>query len=489
MPTGNDLSDLTSFVQEQEAAGRCVGVCHCDPVSLLELGHSFLDDASGSCETLVVVVQSQSQKDFDNWKSFASAFSFVRHIFVLATGTIEFLSIAKPAIYIPAGACLDQLLEIRETVQSYGGRCVILDRFSSQVIDRPQPSIDSFLSEFCGRNRFSEVVDLIQELSSLRVLMIGESILDEYHYCEAMGKAGKEPILAVRFESAEAFPGGVLATANQVSQFSDHVGLVSLLGTEHSREQFIREHLSPKVDAMFHYQPGAPTTVKRRYLEIYPLQKLFEVYTMEDEVPQEISQAMVHRLERCLQNYDVVIVTDYGHGLMTSEVIETLCQHAPFLAVNTQTNAGNQGFNAISKYAKADFVCISEKEFRIEARSRSRDTRLIVDDVVSRLGCRAAICTQGELGSLSFRSQEGFANVPAFTQKIVDRIGAGDAVLALTSLLAYKNVSLELMGFLGNTIGALAVETVGHRNVITRRALISKIARLMLPYQCEDLRE
>ncbi len=67
-------------------------------------------------------------------------------------------------------------------------------------------------------------------------------------------------------------------------------GMVTLLGTQDSHEQFIREKLDPKIDAMFLYMPGAPTIVKRRLVETYPFQKLFEIYTMEPEIPEAVSQ-------------------------------------------------------------------------------------------------------------------------------------------------------------------------------------------------------
>ena len=73
-----------------------------------------------------------------------------------------------------------------------------------------------------------------------------------------------------------------------------------------------------------------------------------------------------------------MVVTDYGHGMMTPQIVELLCSQERFLAINTQTNAANQGYNTVSKYRRANYVCISEKELRLEARSRSKDLRMII---------------------------------------------------------------------------------------------------------------
>ena len=225
----------------------------------------------------------------------------------------------------------------------------------------------------------------LEKARTTSVLFVGETIIDEYQYCESIGKSGKEPVLAVRYVSEEKFAGGVLATANQSAAFCDRIGMLTLLGTKDSHEEFIREKLNPKIDTSFLYMAGARTILKRRMVETYPFQKLFEVYFMDQEVPEAVNQALYARLQALLPHYDAVVVTDYGHGMLTPEIIELLCGSDRFLAVNTQTNAANQGFNSPSKYARADFLCLSEKELRLEVRNRTKDLRLIVAETAERL--------------------------------------------------------------------------------------------------------
>ena len=200
----------------------------------------------------------------------------------------------------------------------------------------------------------------------------------------------------------------MLATANQSAAFCDRIGMLTLLGTKDSHEEFIREKLNPKIETSFLYMAGARTILKRRLVEIYPFQKLFEVYFMDQEVPGAVSTALYARLQALLPHYDAVVVTDYGHGMMTPEIIDLLCKSDRFLAVNTQTNAANQGFNSPSKYARADFLCLSEKELRLEARNRTKDLRLIVAEAAERLSCRQMLVTRGRSGNLGYHAKEGF---------------------------------------------------------------------------------
>jgi len=162
-----------------------------------------------------------------------------------------------------------------------------------------------------------------------------------------------------------------------------------------------------------------------------------------EENPRETA-AFCAKLEELLPSYDLVIVADYGHGLLSPKAIGLLCNQARFLAVNTQINAGNRGFNAISKYPRAGFVCISENEMRLEARSLRRDIKEIVKDVSEALSCDRILVTRGQDGCLCYGKDESFAYVPAIAHEVVDRMGAGDTVLAVAALCWVGRTALSV---------------------------------------------
>lgn len=343
----------------------------------------------------------------------------------------------------------------------------------------------AYLAGFADRHPAASVLACLEALRGLKVLVVGEAILDEYHYCETLGKSGKEPILATRFLNSEQFAGGILAVANNVAAFAGQVTVLTVLGQQDGRpdpsEPFLRASLDPRVATSFLYQEGAPTITKRRFVERYPLQKLFEVYYMKhmDDDGAE-SAELCARLEATLGDFDVVVVVDYGHGMIGARAVGLLCSGVPFLAVNTQSNADNQGFNTISKYHRADFVSLSEKELRLEARSRSRETRSLMAEVAGKLGCRCLLVTRGREGNLLFdgREAEVLAS-PNLSSQVVDRVGAGDAVLSVTALCAAMNAPAEVVGFLGNVVGAQAVATVGHRQSLDQEQLAGTIKALL----------
>jgi bifunctional ADP-heptose synthase (sugar kinase/adenylyltransferase) len=345
---------------------------------------------------------------------------------------------------------------------------------------QPTDELVEYLGELRTRFGFDDVLRYLDGAQPLRVLTIGEAIVDEYQYVETIGKSGKEPILAARYLSDERFAGGILAVANQLAAAADAVVALTFLGGRDSHEDFIRASLEPNVRLEVVFNPDAPTIVKRRFVETYPFQKLFELYVIDGHAEDESDQAaLCTRLEELLPAADLAVVADYGHGLLREQAVELLCSQAPYLAVNTQVNADNRGFNTISKYRSADFVALSEQELRLEVRNRHRDLREIVLEVAEELGCRRMIVTRGARGCIAYGAENGYQEIPGFVTQVVDRVGAGDAVLAFGSLLAVQGAPSELIGLVGNVVGASAVGIVGNRSSVGRETVVDRLRQLL----------
>lgn len=372
-------------------------------------------------------------------------------------------------------------------VKSVGGQLAFTDDITfsaSRLIKQHLPVFPKEVSEYLAglpaRYSSEEVLRYLECAQLLKVLVVGEAIIDEYQYCEAIGKSSKEPILAVKHLSVERFAGGILAVGNHVANFCDQVGLVTFLGTENSHEEFIREKVNSEIEKIFLYRKNSPTIVKRRYIENYFFTKLLEVYEMNDGALDEADNEMLcTTLSEEVPKYDVVIVVDFGHGMLSREAVDILCSKARFLAVNAQSNAGNLGYHTISRYPRADYVCTTESEIRLETRDRRGDLREMILDVSRRLGCGQIAVTRGKYGCLCYNAGEGFVEVPAFAGQVVDRMGAGDAFLSVTALCVVQKAPMEVVGFIGNAVGAQAVATLGHRQPTERVPLLKHIESLL----------
>ena len=120
------------------------------------------------------------------------------------------------------------------------------------------------------------------------------------------------------------------------------------------------------------------------------MKKMFEVYHFDDtplfsKIEDQLSE-MIH--DRA-NNYDLVIVTDFGHGMFTQKSIDHLQTNSKFLAVNAQSNSANLGYNLITKYKKSDFICIDAPEARLAMSDRYTDLGDLIESKLSKsISCK-----------------------------------------------------------------------------------------------------
>lgn len=499
-----DMVELGGLLAPLKAEGKKIVQCH-GVFDLLHIGHiRHFEEARAFGDILVATItpdrfvnKGPTRPIFNEQlrAEAIAALDCVDHVAINQSPlAVEAIKTLNPDFYVKGPDYKEMgddktggILQEEHAVRSVGGKIVFTDDITfsaSSLINRHLPiytdDVKNYLAGFTSANGVDQVLGYLDTARKLKVLVIGETIIDEYLYCETMGKAGKEPVLAARHLNSERFAGGVVAGVNHVAGISDHVELISFLGSTDSYEDFVREKLLPSVKPTFLYREnGTPTIVKRRFVEAYPLQKLFEIYIMEDGDNHESeTKSLCEKLEDILPKFDVVIVMDYGHGMIVPEVVDLLSNKTKFLAVNTQINAGNRGFNTVSKYPRADYLCVSENEIRLDARNRRQSLENIIEDVSERLSCPSIVITKGVYGCISYNAKEGFFDNPALAIQVVDRVGAGDAVFAITSLCVAQDAPMDIVGFIANAVGAEAVATVGHRETVDHTSLSRHIEYL-----------
>lgn len=499
------LIELAAITAQLRAAGKTVAHCH-GVFDLIHPGHiRHFAAASRLGDVLVVTV---TRDEFVNKGPGRPVFSEqLRAESIAALGCVDYVAInewptavetierLKPSVYVkgsdyarPGDDLTGGIGKEEAAVQAAGGRLHFTDdiTFSSSELlnthfDVYPEEAQAFLKDFRRRYSADQVIERLEALKDLKVLVIGETIIDEYHYVKAVGKSPKETMVTTKFLREEAFAGGILACANHVASLSDHVHVVTCLGRSDSREDFIRSHLKPHVTTKYFHRDGTGTIVKRRFIEPdLSLAKMFEVSFFDDSpLPPHTEQAVCDYLRRVVDGYDLVIVIDYGHGFMGSDIIKTLAGARTHLAVNAQANSANFGFNLITKYPRADYVCIDEPEMRLAMHDRFGDLRRLVTTVGTDLSAARVTVTRGHRGATAWGSRDGFVDVPVFSRKVVDRVGAGDAYLSVTAPCAARGFPTDLVAFVGNAAGALAVAIVGNTSPVERVPLFKFITALL----------
>jgi bifunctional ADP-heptose synthase (sugar kinase/adenylyltransferase) len=168
---------------------------------------------------------------------------------------------------------------------------------------------------------------------------------------------------------------------------------------------------------------------------------------------------------------DVVIVTDFGHGLLAESSVRVLGAAASFMAVNTKSNSANMGFNLITKYPKADFVCIDAPEARLAVSDRNSSVGDIAHRIVNQIDCPRIIITHGKHGCLTHERGQTVHSIPAVARqghryrRRRRRLPGGDRTPGGCRR------RLDRIGFIGNVVGALKVEIV---DIAARRQAIAQ---------------
>ena len=496
--------ELAEIVSGLKAQGRTVVQCH-GTFDLLHPGHiRHLVEAGSQGDVLVVTVTADKYvnkgpgRPVFNQHLRAETLASMECVdfvaineSVTAIGAIKHL---RPDIYVkgddykdPKDDVTGKIVDEKEAVESVGGRIYFTKDItfsSSSLINQAllpfPPETEQWLKAFRKKHSETDVLDVLGALSNLRVLVLGEAIIDEYIFCSGMGKAAKDPILAFLHKTEEAFVGGSFAIANHLADFCGNVEIVTLVGESESREGFIRRSLRPNVTWHGITQKGAPTLCKRRFVDDHTGAKIFELYHMDETPLDEGSEReLLDAVGSRIADFDLVIVADYGHGMMTPALIDLVCQKAKFLAINAQANAGNRGFNTVSKYPRADYICIAGHEMDLETRDRESNDRDKIMAMAVNLNCPRFTVTLGRRGSLHYEKGQEPIRAPAVAPKVVDLVGAGDAVLAITSGLVATSASWETLALIGNAAGAELVSDLGNRRSLSKSTLAKHLIYLL----------
>jgi bifunctional ADP-heptose synthase (sugar kinase/adenylyltransferase) len=340
---------------------------------------------------------------------------------------------------------------------------------------------EQYLNKIRLNLRFDQIKKRFDEISNYKVLVVGDVIIDEYQFIRPVGKASKSSSITSIKQHRELYAGGVLAVANHIADFVETVTLVTTCGLNDGFDYlpFIEEHLHPRVQLSYVRTIDRPTTLKRRFVDDLFGHKLFEVCEINEEPPAQHITEELRKLVHRHGTADMTMVADFGHGLIQEDLLNTLCALDTFLCVNAQTNSTNKGFNLLTKYPRCDYFSIDKEEARLAMHSRFGDIDHIQDELMKQTQAQLSSITLGVNGTMVKRKGELPVMAPILNTDIVDTIGAGDAYLSITGLLARQGATSEEIAFVGNAVGAMAVKILGNKTHIHKTGLLKYIKALL----------
>ena len=369
-------------------------------------------------------------------------------------------------------------------VKKYGGQTIFTSGItfsSSQIIrnnfdtlDKKQKNEIIYLKK---KFNIENIKKILKNIENTNISVIGETILDHYIFCEALGKASKDSTLVVKKNEEEILIGGAAAIANNLAKFTKKVQLFSFYGKSDELNKIIKSKLKKNIVRLFINLKDRPTILKSRLLDKLNNNKIIGIYNLNDDVIKGHAQTnLLSKLRKNLGSQPL-IVADYGHGLLSKKILNYICSKKNFVSVNAQINSSSIGYHNLLNYKKVNLIVINEKEIRFEMRDRNSKIEILMKKLLNKVNCKLLVVTRGNLGLIAY-DKKNFFYSNAYAKEVLDKIGAGDTILFLLSILIFNKVDIRLALFLSSIAAALNVRNYANLHTIEKNEILKIIENL-----------
>lgn len=504
-----DYEKISSVSKEEQDNGNKIVHCH-GTFDLIHPGHVIhFEEAKALGDKLVVTITGEKYVNKGPGRPFfndslraksLTALECIDYVVIIPyPAAVEAIKAVSANIYCKGkeyentsndvtGNMLDDVKAVEEVggVLRYVGSVV----FSSTKLlngnfSTHSPEVKKCCEEIARNYTPAKIREIVDSFSDLKVLVIGDTIFDEYETATVQGLTSKNRILSGRYLYEDRQAGGALAVFRHIQSFTPHVKLISLVGKEPWVDDTLSLYFEDDQDLLVRSEDFT-TIRKRRVVEPWKegseLNKLFSVnYIDEGNPSQQTEQKVLDTIQENINDFDLVLVMDFGHGVMTEKVRNLVQDKAPFLAVNCQTNSNNFGYNIINRqYKRADSFSLDESEIKLACGQKKPDFHIELEKLKTGFASKYAWLTRGAVETIGLHQKEK-NNCPPLENEVVDPVGAGDAFCAISSMAAVKEIPIDLSTYLGQMAGAQAVKIIGNTDAINKGSFL-KAAQTMINF-------
>jgi rfaE bifunctional protein kinase chain/domain len=268
----------------------------------------------------------------------------------------------------------------------------------------------------------------LADLSSVRLLIVGDVMLDRYWFGDVSRISPEAPVPIVKIERCEERPGGAANVARNAASLGAQVALLSLTGRDEAGEILARLLRDGGIDASLHVDDTVSTTVKLRV--IGRQQQLLRI-DFENAPSREVLRAKLGEFARRLPDCDAVVFSDYGKGGLAhiGEMIRCSREAGKTVLVDPKGDD-------YAAYAGATLITPNRSEMR-EVVGRwwdEADLECKASALRARLDLAALLVTRSEEG-MSLFLPDRTLHEKAVTREVFDVSGAGDTVIATLAVM------------------------------------------------------
>lgn len=487
--------------------GNRIALCH-GVFDLVHPGHiTHLEQAKAKADVLVVSITAaryvrkglgRPYFNDEQRMNFLSAIECVDYVILSEGYTVgDIVENVEPDLYVKGAEYAREeedltgmMTKERLLVEEHGGKVAYTEGevFSStKLINTAMsglpPEVIEYMQYFKVCHSIDEIREYADRIENRKVLVLGEIIIDRYTYCTVQGLISKDMAYSARLNRTEDYPGGATAIARHLASFSKNVTLMSIIGHETEIVSQLKTNLSNKINLMLYQSRKIPTIIKQRFLtknqKRDEYRKIFAINNiqMQENYEQELLDEFIQKLVNTVQDYDVVFLCDFGHGLIGNDIMKIVQDKANYLVLNCQTNSTNKGMNIITKYHRADAFSLDQGELALAYPGIARDEKTSLKRLQDRLGGIGWL-TRGANGAYGIRNR-CIEECPAFTLNVKDTIGAGDAFYSVAGAFSAVGAPMEVGMVVGNVAGALGANIVGNKESVEKTNVLKYVSTLM----------
>jgi rfaE bifunctional protein nucleotidyltransferase chain/domain len=485
---------------------RTIGLCH-GVFDLIHIGHiQYLEEAKKKVDVLVVSVTSGNQVNktpnrpyFSNEERMLalSALDSVDYVVLSEDKTsIEIINLLKPNYYFKGpdykNLSDDITGEIKNEINAVKKNSGIFyttktKPYSSSSLlniffNNYSKNIKDHLAKIKKKFPTEKKIDIeLNKLKNLKSLIIGESIIDQYTFCEAIGKSGKEPVLNFEELHTDNYLGGALAIANHLSEFINKIHLISYIGSKLENISFIKKNIKKNILLDFFKKGNSPTILKKRMVENVDKVKIVGFYKLNDEdISNNEEINLIKKIRLNKKKYKSILVSDFNHGLITNKISNVISENFKHkYSLMLQANSNSLAKYDIKKFKFPYLVSINERELRTLLKDNKTDIKLLMLKLKRQIKCKRMIITVGKRGLFYLSENLKITQLEAFTNQYMDKIGAGDVVFALASVLFSSKVDEDLALLICSLGGLHSLNMMANEKNINYKDIKSNLYNLL----------
>lgn len=383
------------------------------------------------------------------------------------------------------GGIHPKTIEEKEIIEGYGGELLFtpgdIVYSSSAIIESSPPNLAyhklSSLMDAEGIT-FNDLRAVVPSFAGAKVHVVGDTIVDSYTYCTLIGGNTKTPTFSLKFDHQVDFVGGAGIVAKHMKKANADVTFTTVLGNDPLKDFVLRDVTSYGIHCNAIIDPTRPTTQKNLFTAGgYRLLKVDSVDNR--SISEKILDSFAHYVADT--SADAVVFSDFRHGVFNGSTIPQLTKAIPAGPLRVADSQVATRWGNILDFHGFDLITPNERETRFALGDQDSIIRPLALDLYQKAGCKYLILKMGERGIITYRAPDpnvrSFFTIDSFAERVVDPVGAGDALLAYSTLALVVSKHPLIASILGSVGAAIACERDGN-NPIGPEEVLARLDRL-----------